>query len=100
MMPTATTTIHVTVLPPLPGNATDDTIYQSPATDPDPSRTSAYAFDRVVGPTTPSMAGLYRASTVPDVVRASMEGYHASVFAYGQTSTGKTHMENPHIISI
>jgi hypothetical protein len=26
-----------------------------------------------------------------DVVEAAMEGYHGSVCAYGQTSTGKTH---------
>ena len=68
---------------------TTDTIYQNPATNPDPSRTSAYSFDRVFGPATPT-SRLY-ASAVSDVVRASMEGYHGSVFAYGQTSTGKTH---------
>ena len=67
----------------------EDTLRQHPGTNPDPARRTAYTFDRVCGPSTRNEQ-LYTDS-VADVVRASLEGYHGSVFAYGQTSTGKTH---------
>ncbi|XP_059296882.1 kinesin-like protein KIN-7D, mitochondrial isoform X1 [Lycium ferocissimum] len=50
---------------------------------------TAYAFDRVFGPET-STQDVYEVAAQP-VVKAAMEGIHGTVFAYGVTSSGKTH---------
>ncbi|XP_042501458.1 kinesin-like protein KIN-7D, mitochondrial isoform X1 [Macadamia integrifolia] len=50
---------------------------------------SAYAFDRVFGPDTTSQQ-VYDVAARP-VVKAAMEGVNGTVFAYGVTSSGKTH---------
>ncbi|XP_068639667.1 kinesin-like protein KIN-7D, mitochondrial [Aristolochia californica] len=50
---------------------------------------TAYAFDRVFGPSTASKA-VYDVAARP-VVKAAMEGVNGTVFAYGVTSSGKTH---------
>lgn len=66
----------------------DDTVAQSPHTDVVPGRTHQYTLDKVYGPESTTQQ-LYDASVKP-LVRAALEGYHTSVLAYGQTSTGKT----------
>ncbi|KAK4258579.1 hypothetical protein QN277_005015 [Acacia crassicarpa] len=48
-----------------------------------------YAFDRVFGPHTNSDE-VYEVAAKP-VVKAAMEGVNGTVFAYGVTSSGKTH---------
>lgn len=50
---------------------------------------TAYAFDRVFGPSTGSQ-DVYEVAARP-VVKAAMEGVNGTVFAYGVTSSGKTH---------
>ncbi|KAG8655896.1 kinesin-like protein KIN-7D, mitochondrial isoform X3 [Manihot esculenta] len=50
---------------------------------------AAYAFDRVFGPHTTSQE-VYDVAAKP-VVQAAMEGVNGTVFAYGVTSSGKTH---------
>ncbi|XP_020600098.1 kinesin-like protein KIN-7K, chloroplastic isoform X2 [Phalaenopsis equestris] len=50
---------------------------------------TAYAFDRVFGPSTTSQV-IYDVAARP-VVKAAMEGINGTVFAYGVTSSGKTH---------
>ncbi|KAH0753270.1 hypothetical protein KY285_006418 [Solanum tuberosum] len=50
---------------------------------------TAYAFDRVFGPQTITQ-DVYDVAAQP-VVKAAMEGIHGTVFAYGVTSSGKTH---------
>ncbi|CBI38014.3 unnamed protein product, partial [Vitis vinifera] len=50
---------------------------------------TAYAFDRVFGPSTGSQ-DVYDVAARP-VVKAAMEGINGTVFAYGVTSSGKTH---------
>ncbi|XP_043708686.1 kinesin-like protein KIN-7D, mitochondrial [Telopea speciosissima] len=50
---------------------------------------TAYAFDRVFGPSTTSQQ-VYDVAARP-VVKAAMEGVNGTVFAYGVTSSGKTH---------
>jgi centromeric protein E len=67
----------------------DDTITQSCHTDIVQGRTHQYTLDRVYGPDVTTQE-LYERS-VQSLVRAAMDGYHTSVLAYGQTSTGKTH---------
>lgn len=67
----------------------DDTITQSCHTDIVQGRTHQYTLDRVYGPEVTTQE-LYERS-VQSLVRAAMDGYHTSVLAYGQTSTGKTH---------
>jgi centromeric protein E len=67
----------------------DDTITQSCHTDIVQGRTHQYTVDRVYGPDVTTQE-LYERS-VQSLVRAAMDGYHTSVLAYGQTSTGKTH---------
>ncbi|KAK4761318.1 hypothetical protein SAY87_006211 [Trapa incisa] len=51
--------------------------------------TVAYAFDKVFGPHTNSQE-VYEIAAKP-VVKAAMEGVNGTVFAYGVTSSGKTH---------
>ncbi|XP_010271503.1 PREDICTED: kinesin-like protein KIN-7D, mitochondrial [Nelumbo nucifera] len=50
---------------------------------------TAYAFDRVFGPSANSQE-VYDVAARP-VVKAAMEGINGTVFAYGVTSSGKTH---------
>ncbi|TYH90206.1 hypothetical protein ES332_A13G034200v1 [Gossypium tomentosum] len=50
---------------------------------------TAYAFDRVFGPHATSQE-VYEIAAKP-VVKAAMEGVNGTVFAYGVTSSGKTH---------
>ncbi|KAL9418196.1 hypothetical protein AB3S75_041081 [Citrus x aurantiifolia] len=50
---------------------------------------TAYAFDRVFGPHANSLE-VYDVAARP-VVKAAMEGVNGTVFAYGVTSSGKTH---------
>ncbi|KAF9620842.1 hypothetical protein IFM89_014779 [Coptis chinensis] len=50
---------------------------------------TAYAFDKVFGPSTKSMA-VYDVAARP-VVKTAMDGINGTVFAYGVTSSGKTH---------
>lgn len=50
---------------------------------------TAYAFDKVFGPST-SSPEVYEVAARP-VVKAAMEGVSGTVFAYGVTSSGKTH---------
>ncbi|PON99874.1 Kinesin-like protein [Trema orientale] len=50
---------------------------------------TAYAFDKVFGPHTNSQE-VYEVAAKP-VVKAAMEGVNGTVFAYGVTSSGKTH---------
>ncbi|XP_022953120.1 kinesin-like protein KIN-7D, mitochondrial [Cucurbita moschata] len=50
---------------------------------------TAYGFDKVFGPDTISPE-VYEVAAKP-VVKAAMEGVHGTVFAYGVTSSGKTH---------
>jgi len=63
-------------------------ISQNSAINPELTRTNTYKFDHCFDPTQTTL-DLY-SKTVKDSVRAFMEGYHTSIFAYGQTATGKT----------
>ncbi|TYH76831.1 hypothetical protein ES332_D04G114200v1 [Gossypium tomentosum] len=49
----------------------------------------AYAYDRVFGPTT-TTRHVYDVAA-PHVVSGAMEGINGTIFAYGVTSSGKTH---------
>ncbi|GAX21154.1 centromeric protein E [Fistulifera solaris] len=64
----------------------DDTATQS--VDLVPGRTHTYTLDHVYGPEATTEALFDR--SVLGLVHAAMDGYHTSVLAYGQTSTGKT----------
>ncbi|ETI52306.1 hypothetical protein F442_04571, partial [Phytophthora nicotianae P10297] len=50
---------------------------------------SSYSFDYLYPPATQTQT-VYN-ETVKDVIMAATEGYHSSVFLYGQTGTGKTY---------
>lgn len=50
---------------------------------------ASYAFDNVFGPDW-SSAAVYEA-TARNLLDKVVEGFNATVFAYGQTSSGKTH---------
>ncbi|KAL6561055.1 Kinesin-like protein KIN-7D, mitochondrial [Orobanche gracilis] len=50
---------------------------------------TSYAFDKVFGPNTNTQE-VYEVAARP-VVKAAMEGVNGTVFAYGVTSSGKTH---------
>jgi len=71
----------------VPSNS--NSIQQAEWTNPDPSRKSSYAFDKVFSPSS-ATSSIYESSIRP-IVHATVDGYHGSVFAYGQTSTGKTY---------
>ena len=67
------------------------------------SKRVAYQFDHVFFPVCNTME-IYTEAVEP-VVLAAMQGYHAVVFAYGQTNSGKTHTmqgtgENPGIVPL
>ena len=49
----------------------------------------AYYYDTTFGPTA-SNPDVYAKSVKP-VVDSVLEGYHATIFAYGMTGSGKTH---------
>ena len=70
-------------------NVSNNNVSQAPHTNPDMSRTMDYTFDHSFGPNDTTQQ-MYE-NTVRDSVVSTMEGYHASVFAYGQTATGKTY---------
>ncbi|KAF6149345.1 hypothetical protein GIB67_016883 [Kingdonia uniflora] len=53
------------------------------------NQTVAYAYDRVFGPTT-TTHHVYDVAA-QDVVTGAMEGINGTIFAYGVTSSGKTH---------
>lgn len=53
-----------------------------------PKQIRCHQFDRVFSDTS-SQAEVY-ASTRP-FIKAALEGYNSTIFAYGQTGTGKTH---------
>jgi hypothetical protein len=65
-----------------------DTAAQSENTDLVQGRTHSYTLDKVYG-VDRTTQDVYDQSVHP-LVQAAMEGYHSSVLAYGQTSTGKT----------
>ncbi|GKB26354.1 kinesin-like protein KIN-7D, mitochondrial, partial [Tanacetum coccineum] len=57
---------------------------------------TAYAFDRVFGPSAVTQE-VYEVAARP-VVKSAMEGVNGTVFAYGVTSSGKTHtMHGDHL---
>merc|ERR1739838_404004 len=51
--------------------------------------TKTFTFDRVFGPTT-TQEQVYIAGAKP-IVKDVLDGYNGTIFAYGQTSSGKTH---------
>ncbi|KAG4183750.1 hypothetical protein ERO13_A09G129000v2 [Gossypium hirsutum] len=53
------------------------------------NQTTAYAYDRVFGPTTTTRQ-VYDVAA-QHVVSGAMEGINGTIFAYGMTSSGKTH---------
>jgi centromeric protein E len=60
-----------------------------------------YTFDHVFSPTVTTL-DIYQAMAEP-IINASLDGYNGTIFAYGQTSSGKTHTlmgnaESPGII--
>jgi hypothetical protein len=68
-------------------NIQDNRISQSEHTNPESNRRNVYTFDHSFGPDHTTF-DIYN-DTVKDAVVSAMEGYHSSVFAYGQTATGK-----------
>jgi len=66
-----------------------DTVQQSKQTQRIKGRTNSYTLDQIYEMEA-NNAEIYQKSVQP-LVMATLEGYHASVFAYGQTSTGKTY---------
>ena len=80
-----------------------DTVQQSASTTRIQGRTHSFTLDRVFGPT--ATTALVFDHSVRPIVESAMDGYHASVFAYGQTNTGKTYTmsgtkENPGIVPL
>ena len=61
----------------------------TPSKSSTPINHKTYAFDHAFGPSD-TTSSIYN-NSVRNVVRSAMDGYHATVFAYGQTSTGKTY---------
>jgi len=65
------------------------TIYQTVQIGEVGSDTKNFTFDHVFSPST-SQFGLYSKCVYP-LVRSCLEGYNATILAYGQTCSGKTH---------
>lgn len=64
------------------------TAAQSAQTQKIQGRTHSYTLDKVFGPSITTKQ-IYSES-VESLVQSAMDGYHSTVLAYGQTSTGKT----------
>eukprot|EP00934_Nitzschia_sp_Nitz4_P005522 Nitzschia sp. Nitz4//scaffold69_size99277//90883//92850//NITZ4_004650-RA/size99277-processed-gene-0.90-mRNA-1//-1//CDS//3329556766//5512//frame0 len=69
-------------------SADGETAAQSSSTNLVQGRTHSYTLDHVYGPES-STTQIYQRS-VQTLVHRAMQGYHSTVLAYGQTSTGKT----------
>jgi centromeric protein E len=54
-----------------------------------PVANAAFAFDQVFGPETTNAVVFQKVAR--DLVNSAMNGINATIFAYGQTSSGKTH---------
>ncbi|XP_031401118.1 kinesin-like protein KIN-7O isoform X2 [Punica granatum] len=54
-----------------------------------PNHSSKFEFDRIFGEDCPTQE-VYQART-KDIVAAAVRGFNGTVFAYGQTNSGKTH---------
>jgi hypothetical protein len=70
-------------------SADENTAAQSKRTDIIEGRTHSYTVDKVYG-TKSTTRQLYE-NSIHSLVKSAMEGYHSSILAYGQTSTGKTY---------
>jgi centromeric protein E len=66
----------------------EDMITQSSQTDIILGRTHSYTLDKVYDPAANNLH-VYK-NSIQNLVHAAMDGFHTSVLAYGQTSTGKT----------
>jgi hypothetical protein len=49
-----------------------------------------FKFDTVIGPMG-DQGDLFRQAKIAEMVKSLLRGFHATIFAYGQTSSGKTH---------
>jgi hypothetical protein len=49
-----------------------------------------FAFDHVLGPAA-TQEDVFKSCNVDKLIDKVVEGYHATIFAYGQTGAGKTH---------
>lgn len=54
----------------------------------DKSQTKTFTFDRVFGPDSKQVE-IYK-TVVSPLIQEVLQGYNCTVFAYGQTGTGKT----------
>lgn len=54
-----------------------------------PSKTKSYSFEQVFGPE--SDQSMVFNSIAKDIIDEMLEGYNCTIFAYGQTGTGKTY---------
>ena len=69
--------------------------YQTSVASKDDDEAHNFTFDRVFGPDTTQLQ-IYK--TLEPIVLDVLTGYNATIFAYGQTSSGKTHtMQGPSI---
>lgn len=50
----------------------------------------SYRFDGAIGPNV-STQELFAQAGVQDILDRVLDGFHATIFAYGQTGAGKTH---------
>ena len=69
-------------------SATATSVQSSLVSDPPASREKTYAFDHVFAPEADQ--GMVYQSVVVPVLNEVMSGYNCTIFAYGQTGTGKT----------
>ena len=71
------------------GAAEGRIVYERAAAAGNKGETKAFAFDSVFGPEA-TQKDVYARAAQP-VVQSFLDGYNGTVFAYGQTGTGKTH---------
>jgi hypothetical protein len=67
---------------------TDRQICNNPELDPFGYNASSYSFDHLFPPESTNEEIF--SSACCNIANAAMEGYHGSIFSYGQTSSGKT----------
>ena len=65
-------------------------LYQFRLLQPKLKQPKEYHFDKVFGPKT-TQEMIFKECNIPFLLDQTVEGYHATLFAYGQTGVGKTY---------
>lgn len=58
-----------------------------------------FAFDKAIG-VEANQEDVFKSCNIAHLVDKAIEGYHATIFAYGQTGAGKTHTMDGYVYTM